>query len=270
MTILAFLLMQSVLFPSQQDISLEVVKGEESQPWVFFAPHENERVVNQHVSQKIREFGGVFVILRQHGDRHIQLSIDENLYEIDPNRIFTDTGRKNSLSRLNPNLSSDSPRYLKALAKATSLADFILDNMDAEQATSWIATHNNTNGYDDDGNDGRGTISIKRYKKKLDSGANYLIQVHDADIDEDDLFFVTEASDLEIMANANWNVVLQNPKVAHDPLEDDGSLSVLAEMKGKRYINVEAERSDNGFGSDHLSEQKAMVDLTFQILMSEY
>jgi hypothetical protein len=261
--------MQTILFPPQQDIFLEVVTGAQPQPWVFFAPHENEQVVNQHLSGRIREHGGVFVILRQHGERHIQLSIDDNLYEVDPNRIFTDRGRSNTLLRLNLELKTASEQYLKALARAESLAEFILDTMDAEQATSWIATHNNTNGYADDGNNGRGTISIKRYQKKLDSGANYLIQVHDANIDEDDLFFVTELSDLKIMADANWNVVLQNPNVAVDPLEDDGSLSVLAEMQGKRYINIEAERSDDGFGEDHLAEQKAMVDLTFQILMSE-
>lgn len=269
MTIFALLFMQSVLFPPQQDIFLEVVTGAQSQPWVFFAPHENEQVVNQHLSDRIREHGGVFVILRQHGERHIQLNIDNKLYEVDPNRIFTDRGRQHTLSRLNPDLTADSEQYHKALARAESLADFILKTMDAEQATSWIATHNNTNGYTGDGNNGRGTVSIKRYQKKLDSGANYLIQVHDANIDEDDLFFVTEASDFAIMADANWNVVLQNPNVAVDPLEDDGSLSVLAEMRGKRYINIEAERCDDGFGEDHLAEQKAMVDLTFQILMSE-
>ena len=71
------------------------------------------------------------------------------------------------------------------------------------------------------------------------------------------------------MVDANWNVVLQNPDVANDPNEDDGSLSVLAEMKGKRYVNIEAERADYGFGRDNLIEQKQMVDLMFEILLNE-
>jgi len=141
--------------------------------------------------------------------------------------------------------------------------------MKAKQATSWIAIHNNTNGYDGDGCDGRGTISIKRYQKKLASGANYLIKVHDANIDEDDLFFITGTTDYKAMAEANWNVVLQNPEVANDPSEDDGSLSVLAEKHNKRYVNIEAERSDDGFGSDHLKEQQQMVDLMFQLLKKD-
>lgn len=259
-------MLQSILFPQQTDISLEVHKSDIQKPWAFLAPHENENIVNDYVAEKIKQHGGVFVILRQNGERHIQLSINGQAYEVDPNRIFTDIGRKNTLSRLNPELDASSVVFDKALLRAESLANFIMNTMGTEQAESWVAIHNNTNGYDDDGKNGRGTVSIKRYQKRLESGANFLIRVHDANIDEDNLFFITEASDFTIMAEANWNVVLQNPEVANDPDEDDGSLSVLAEMRDKRYINVEAERSDNGFGKDDIKAQKEMVDLTFQIL----
>jgi hypothetical protein len=266
MKIITILALQAILFPQQNDISLDVSVSPLQKPWAFIAPHENENIVNDYVAEKIMRYGGVFVVLRQNGERHVTLTIDGNEYEIDPNRIFTNKGRRSTLSRLNKDLQEESVQYTKALSKTESLANFILDTMGAQQATSWIAVHNNTDGYDDDGRNGRGTVSIKRYQKKLDSGANYLMQVHDAGIDEDDLFFITHHEDLKVMAQANWNVVLQNPEVANDPSEDDGSLSVLAEMEGKRYINVEAERSDNGFGSDHVLEQKAMVDLTFELL----
>jgi hypothetical protein len=268
MKVIALLLMQGILFPQQNDISLEVSQSKLKQDWVFIAPHENEHVVNQYVVEKVMQHGGVFVVLRQNGERHIHLTIEGDVFEIDPNRIFTDLGRRKTLSKLNPDYTSNSSAYQKALTKTEALANFILATMDAKQTKSWIAIHNNTNGYEGDGNNGRGTISIKRYQKKLDGGANYLIKVHDAGIDEDDLFFINKPNDVNIMANAKWNVVLQNPAVANDPSEDDGSLSVLAEMTGKRYINVEAERADNGFGTDHLEEQKAMIDLTFKILMS--
>lgn len=264
--IVALCMLQTILFPQQTDISLEVHKSNIQKPWAFLAPHQNENIINDYVAEKVKQHGGVFVILRQNGERHIQLSIDDFVFEIDPNRIFTHIGRKNTLSRLNPELESTSVAFNKALARAESLAQFIMSTMGAEQAEAWIAIHNNTNGYDDDGNNGRGTVSIKRYQKRLDSGAKFLIRVHDANIDEDNLFFITEPSDYTLMAAANWNVVLQNPEVAKDPDEDDGSLSVLAEMQDKRYINAEAERSDNGFGQDDKKAQKQMIDLTFEIL----
>ena len=243
-----------------------MVKGAEA-PWTFLAPHENERVVNRYVAEQVIEHGGTFVVIRQHGKRHIELKINNAVYEIDPNRIFTHRGRTNTLRRLNPELSNNADDYRLALERTTSLADFVLSTMSAKTADDWIAIHNNTNGYDNDGKQGRGTISIDRYEKKLASGANYLIKVNNANIDEDDLFFITSPADFQAMSDANWNVVLQNPAVANDPDEDDGSLSVLAEMRGKRYINVEAERQDeDGFGEDHHSEQKQMVDLTFELL----
>ncbi|MGQ8366757.1 hypothetical protein [Glaciecola sp. 1036] len=269
MKVLAFLMLQTVLFPQQEDISLEVIKGETPQPWAFIAPHENENIANQYVAEKIKKHGGTFVILQQFGNRLIQLEVEGNKVMVDPNRIFTAKGRSDTLQKLNAELMSNPSVYEAAINKTESLADFIFNTMGTQAADIWIAIHNNTNGYDNDGKNGRGTISIKRYQKKLDAGVNYLIKVHDADIDEDDLFFLTDPKDFVHTSKAKWNVVLQNPKVATDPSEDDGSLSVLAEMQGKRYINIEAERSDDGFGEDHLEQQKAMVDLIFSILTTE-
>lgn len=268
MNLIALLLIQNIVFPQQPNISLDVTTSAIQKPWAFIAPHENEHVVNNYVAQKILQHGGIFVVLRQYGERHIQLSVNGNKYEADPNRIFTNKGRVFTLRRLNQGIVLDSPDYKMALSRLEKLADFILSTMRAEQSSSWIAVHNNTNGYDNDGNNGRGTISIIRYQKKLKEGAQYLIEVFDAGKDEDDLFFITEAEDLAMMASSKFNTVLQNPSVASDPNEDDGSLSVLAEIQGKRYINVEAERADNGFGSDHLAEQKEMIDFTFKILRS--
>ena len=266
MKLITLLAMQAFLFPAQNDIFVDVTLSSLQKPWAFIAPHENEHIANEYVAQQVKMRGGTFVVLRQHGNRHIKLKFENKVYEIDPNRIFTDKGRKNTLGKLNPSLIQGSADYEKALQRAESLANFILKKMDAHNATSWIALHNNTNGYDDDGHNGRGTVSIKRYQKKLDGGSNYLIKVHDAGIDEDDLFFITSPADFDIMANANWNVILQNPEVANDPSEDDGSLSVLGEIQSKRYVNIEAEREDAGFGANHLAQQKAMVDLMFTIL----
>ena len=270
MTPYIFLMSQLLSFPLQPDIKLDVTKSEEVRPWAFIAPHENEHVGNAYLKQQVEKFGGIFAVLKQHGQRHVSLVIDKHSLEIDPNRIFTELGRFSTLSKLNPQLADQPLLLAKAEKRAEALADFMLEAIHANEASSWVAIHNNTHGYDDDGHGGRGTISIKRYQKKLEGGANYLIRVHDAGKDEDDLFFITEGADYKVMKEASFNVVLQNPDVGQDPSEDDGSLSVLAEKQGRRYVNVEAERqSEDGFGEDHLEEQQAMIDLLFTILKNE-
>ncbi|MBU3022286.1 hypothetical protein [Aestuariibacter sp. A3R04] len=267
MTPYVLLMSQLLSFPQQPDIKLDVTKSEASRPWAFVAPHENEHVGNAYLKQQVEKFGGVFAILKQHGQRHVTLSVDGNALQADPNRIFTKRGRMSTLTKLNPDLAAQTQLLAMAEKRAQALAEFILHSINANEASSWVAIHNNTQGYDDDGHKGRGTISIKRYQKKLDSGASYLIRVHDAGKDEDDLFFITESTDYEAMKKASFNVVLQNPDVALDPAEDDGSLSVLAEKQGRRYVNVEAERrTEDGFGDNHVAEQQAMIDMLFTIL----
>lgn len=267
MHLIALLLSQSLMFSPQPDISLDVTKTSQPKPWAFFAPHQTEHIANAYVAEQIQVKGGIFVVLKQNGKRYIQLSINNTTYHIDPNRIFTPLGRKQTLLRLNPQLAKNTVDYQLALDRSEALANFILLTMNAQNVKTWVAVHNNTNGYSGDGHGGRGTISINRYAKKLAAGANYLIQVNDGGQDEDDLFFITHADDFKEMSQAGHNVVLQNPNVANDPTEDDGSLSVLAEKQGHRYINIEAERVDqDGFGQNHLIQQKHMVDLVFDLL----
>ena len=268
MNIISLLFSTLVFFPAQPDIFLEVVSHAENHDVAILAPHENEHVVNQYVAEQIIKHGGTLVVLRQAGERNIKLTIGDQSVSIDPNRLFSDRGIRRSISRLNPDLASDSVVFLQSVDRARALAELIIRTLNAEQAHSWIAIHNNTQGYSGDDKDGVGTISIKRYQKKLASGAKYLIKVHDSGKDEDDLFFITEPEDFETMVKAGWNVVLQNPAVATDPNEDDGSLSVLAEKVHKRYINIEAERADGDFGRDSFENQKRMVDLVFDILFN--
>lgn len=269
MKILDLLFSTLVVFQAQPDIYLEVVAHPEKHNWAILAPHENENIVNGYVAEQVQKHGGIFVVLRQEGGRNIEFNINGQKVAIDPNRLFSERGVTRSISMLNPEVDASSETYQLAVKRAAKLADLILKTLKADAAKSWLAVHNNTHGYTGDGNNGIGTVSIKRYQKKLAAGANYLIKVNDAGHDEDDLFFITEPEDFKIMQDAGWNVVLQNPAVATDTNEDDGSLSVLAEKQNKRYINIEAERAQGDFGSDHITEQKAMVDLTFKILLQE-
>lgn len=192
MILLSILFSVDIAFPLQNDIHLEIF-GDSTRPQrvVFFAPHEDEHVVNSYLAQKIANVDGRFLILRQQGDRNIHFHLDQEV-EVDPNRIFTDLGTRESLLKLNPNLLPDSTLFQLAFKSARDLGKFIIDQMKLPQKNAVIvAIHNNTQGYDDDGKDGVGTISIDRYQKKFEAGARYIKDLFRGSGDEDDLFFVT-------------------------------------------------------------------------------
>lgn len=275
MITLLLILSHAIIFPEQADIYLEVT-GERkvTAPWVFFAPHENEFVINDYIAKQVNDKGGQFFVLRQRGEREIVFTFQEGKtnkeVRIDPNRIFTDKGIHASIKKLNPTLDPQSSLFKHATKRANALGNFVLTQLGTNK--TWLAIHNNTNGYDGDGKSGLGNVSIIRYQHKLESGAQYLIDVTQQglvknNIDEDDLYFVTEQKDFNAMKQAHWNAVLQNPMVTSDPNEDDGSLSVYAQMQGIRYINIEAERMAGDIGSNHLATQKNMVDYIFKLLL---
>jgi hypothetical protein len=269
---LIFLLFsQIVALPEQPNIQLEVIGQATANPnWAFFAPHENENVANDYVIQQIQQYGGVFVILRQDGKRLIHIDVEPFRVKIDPNRIFTEQGRRQNIIKLNPKLRTNTYVFHRALRRSAALAQLIIKTLGGtDPSRTWVAIHNNTQGYQGDNKQGIGDISIKRYQQKLSEGAQYLIEVSHNKGDEDDLFFVTEKQDFTAMQQVGWNVVLQHPQVVSDPKEDDGSLSVYAQKLGIRYINIEAERNSAEIGEDHLVEQKQMVDFVFSLLSIE-
>jgi hypothetical protein len=272
MSLLAALLSFSVVFPAQPDIAIQVTENKEKrQDLIFIAPHENESVANQYLRDKIKTEGGKFIELRQYGKRLIELKIDGNTLRVDPNRIFTPLGRRATLRKLNPNIAPNTSLFSSGLARAKQLADFLLNHLKKSSLSktfSWIAMHNNTNGYTDDGKGGEGTISIVRYQKKLAGGSKFLIKVNRTSADEDDLFYVTDPIDFAQMKKDGWNAVLENPIVKTDINEDDGSLSVFANQSGIRYINIEAERKGTNGGNDHLKEKQRMIDYIYTIQSS--
>jgi len=253
-------------FPEQPDIYLEIHGAMEPANKVYYlAPHQPEHVINRYLARKVKKRGEKFLVLRQNGDRHIFLKLDENTVEVDPNRIFTPRGCESTLRRQNPRLESKPDLLAKAKVKAVRLGEFIMEHMGGiSKGSVIVAIHNNTDGYDGDGKNGVGTVSIDRYQKRMDSGAKYIKAVHAGSHDEDDLFFITDQDDFDLLSNQGFNVILQHPQVADLEDEDDGSLSVLSEMRGVRYLNVEAQRDP-----DHRRRQKKMIKALFKLLDQE-
>jgi len=264
------LLSQIIVFPAQPNIKLEVIGQASSNPhFALFAPHENENVANDYVTQQMIERSGVFVILRQDGKRLIRFDIEPFEVEIDPNRIFTEQGRRNNIIKHNPRLRTNTYVFHRAMRLSAALAKLIINTLGGVGSSrTWLAIHNNTQGYLGDNKQGMGNISILQYQQKLANGAAFIMAVSQQHGDEDDLFFVTQQQDFNALQQSGWNAVLQHPQVVTDPAEDDGSLSVFAQKSGIRYINIEAERSTDNFGENHLAEQQQMLDHVLNRLLS--
>jgi hypothetical protein len=271
LNLIFLLLSQIVIFPEQSNIKLEVIGQASTTPnWAFFAPHENENVANDYVSQQIIERGGVFVMLRQDGKRLLRLDVEPFEVKIDPNRIFTKKGRRKNIIRHNPKLRTNTYVFHRAMRLSEALAQLIVKKMGGKDPSRmWVSIHNNTHGYLGDDKQGIGNISIVQYQQKLAKGAAFIKAVSKQYGDEDDLFFVTQQQDFNAMDQSGWNAVLQHPQVVTDPSEDYGSLSIFAQKLGIRYINIEAERSTANFGENHLVEQQQMLDYVFSRLLSK-
>lgn len=257
----------AITFHEQSDIYLEVIGNDNTDSrQVFFAPHEDEHVANHYLAEKITQEKGRFLILRQAGQRDIALDINNQKILVDPNRIFTLKGIKDSIKKLNPELTIPSNDFKQAVDRSYSLGKFIITKMGGLNTNNtWLAVHNNTQGYKGDGKGGIGDVSMVRYQHKLNTGAKYLSHLTPLTGDEDDLFFVTQKEDFLNMQSHGFNAVLQNPIVTTDIDEDDGSLSVYAQMNGIRYINIEAEREYQGKGENHLPMQIKMLNYTLSL-----
>ena len=259
-----------IIFPEQPNIKLEVIGQASSKPKLaLFAPHENENVANNYVTQQIIERGGVFVILRQDGKRLLRFDIAPFEVEIDPNRMFTKQGRRKNIIKHNPKLRTNTYVFHRAMRRSAALATLIISTMGGtDPSRTWLAIHNNTQGYLGDNKQGIGNISILQYQQKLADGAAFIMAVSKQHGDEDDLFFVTKQQDFNTLQQNGWNAVLQHPQVITNPTEDDGSLSVYAQKLGIRYINIEAERSTNNIGENHLVKQQQMLNFVLNNLLN--
>jgi hypothetical protein len=183
--------------------------------------HEDENTAVQAATEFLDSSGrGCFVTMKHGMGRNISFHIDEVKYTFDPNRIYTENGRKATLSRFGKY--SDS-----AFVAVSQLAELFTSSfIDGNRLV--VALHNNTN---------EGGLTIKSYQK----GGIYANDASDVFVnkneDVDDFFYTTSAQAFQFFKALGFNVLLQN----NATVTDDGSLSVYAGLKGMDYINIEAE-----------------------------
>ncbi len=189
----------------------------------FVHVHHNEQTALKAAQEVIRKQGGSLITLIHSGGRNIVFHLNNQRYEFDPNRIFTDAGIKKTLSTL----SQYTPEAHQEVKK---LADKIKRLLPKGKV---VAVHNNS------------SYSLKDYLpgNSLESDAQ---AVHMLPRNYyRNFYLVTKIGDFLRLKSQGYNGVLQKKTAT-----DDGSLSIY--LAKRDYVNVEA-------GYDQLFEQIKML-----------
>lgn len=189
----------------------------------FIHLHHNEQTALKAAQTVIQKEGGSLLTLVHSGGRNIVFHLQNQRYEFDPNRIFTDHGIKKTLLEL----SSYSPKAHREVKKLASKIKQLLPKGKV------VAVHNNS------------SYSLKDYLpgNSLENDAQ-AIHMNPENYYRN-FYLVTKIGDFLRLKSKGYNGILQKPSAT-----DDGSLSVY--LAKNDYINVEA-------GYDQLFEQIKML-----------
>jgi hypothetical protein len=200
--------------------------------------HDNENTSVLAGRRVLSEASGRLIELSHSGHRLVTFQLGGLTYRFDPNRIFSDAGIRETLTR----------RGAYSAAGHQVVAQFardLLDRFALNREPVIIALHNT---------DGRGlTIHSYRGDEPL-SSASARVQVSQTRR-PGDFFYVTDRRFFDYLAARDFNVTLQ-----HDAnVPDDGSLSVYCARLDIPYVNVEADNT-------HLAEQTEMVRVVLNMI----
>lgn len=233
---------QETLIPIVSNVQLgdsiiQVVKVQgELESTLLMNVHENEQTAIAAMIKGRNKFKLPFVFLHQNKQRRIAFAANDTVYSIDPNRIYTDTGRMSTLR--------DSMNYSSfGMSQTKKLADLVLSEIAGKE---WLVTlHNNTDS----------NYSILSYREEGNEADNTGELFINAMEDPDDFIYTTDKELFDFLKSKNVNVILQSK----DTFVDDGSLSIYCGMNGIRYANIETEHG-------HLSRQIELINLLAEFL----
>lgn len=203
----------------------------------FLVVHDNEDTGVKAGFEYIRWNGGELIDSQYGGVRDYNFTYMDDTYRIDPNAIYTERG-------VNTRLKKDefsSNEVEKALNEAGKK---ILDYYNPKETGYILTLHNNADG-------GFGISSyLPGYDLSSTADSVYL----NAEMDGDDLLYVTDLKLFNSLKKANVNVILQS-KFG----ENDGSLSVYAQLNNIPYINVEVQHG-------HIEENLRLIEIAIAAL----
>jgi hypothetical protein len=216
-----------------------VTSRDRGQTWINI--HENERTSVDAALEVIERVGGKVIFLEHGGERNISFEMDGETYIVDPNRIYTEAGIRATLENLGP-ISEE------AVAEVQRFSSELIAHLGLDTMHVALTIHNNRAG-------GYSAASYMPGEAYENDAAD--VRIHEG-VNTDDFFFITEEAWVEPLAQAGFNVVLQD----NTQVTDDGSMSVYCGQRGIPYVNVEARHG-------HLDAQVAMIEFLDRFLRQQ-
>ncbi len=223
---------QVIQVDEQVGLELRKVNSMHGAMTTLFCIHDDEDdAVKAYYQCGLEHFN--LLELNQAGTRHVSFIIDGETYHADPNRMFSERGRANTLKYYG--------RYSESAAlHLACIAESVLANLKKQSVNRRIvALHNNT----------EGALTIHSFNEPNTSAHIHINEEEDPD----DFIIVTEILDFMFLAERGYNVTLQSREV-----EDDGSLSVWSAKNGYRYANIEAQ-------AGHVEQQAEMIQAIMEM-----
>lgn len=238
----------------------------------FFSPHHNERGARELAKESVAARGGRFVEVEALDDagepaRRLRFSAGGKPYSVDPNRVFTEQGRRCL------RLPADAEAAVKAFAGELLGLLFAPGGARLRAGeTIFVAVHNNADVEANPAAERDRDLTAIGFLRPLKSRAAFRgefaesaagVYLSNAEEDEDNFILVTEPRLVTPFASRGFNVVLQKPAAQFRDGKcsmDDGSLSVHAAFSGIPYVNLEADAQGG------TARQRQMLDAVYEIL----
>lgn len=206
---------------------------------LFINVHEDEQTSIEALRSYSKDTSISYAYLHHSGERRITFKHKGGEFSVDPNRIFTKTGRKATLE--------DGEHYTMCARKETKQFAAHIESL-VSNRMSIIALHNNTDT----------NYSILSYLPDSSESQNATSLYINPEMDPDDFIYTTDELVYKAMVEHKINVILQDNK----NFVDDGSLSVYCAINKIRYVNIETEHG-------HLEEQIVLIELIHRIMGSK-
>lgn len=181
--------------------------------------HDNEVASVQAARAVLELKGGTLIKIENNHQRIIRFRLSGVAYSVDPNRMFSRRGIRQSLidnGRMSNQAIDEIEKFAQRLLQLIPDSTFCI-----------IALHNNTNG----------AYSITSYLAGHDRQFDAKAVYSDSLQDTDDIGLTTDSTLYQKMADFRYNTIWQDNENA----KKDGSLSVYCGERKRRYINIETE-----------------------------
>ncbi|MDB5245806.1 MAG: hypothetical protein JWQ40_200 [Segetibacter sp.] len=204
----------------------------------FLNLHDNEKTSVRAAEEYLLQNGGTIIRIYNRGQRNVSFKLKNKVYTFDPNRIYSEDGRRSTIKFLSNRINEDAEN------EVAYLANEILNNY-VDSSKIIIALHNNTDS----------NLSVLSYQREQETKINWGKVFINPFMDPDEFILTTDSVIFNGIKEKNINAVWENV----DSIRDDGSLSIYAARNKIPYLNVEAQH-------EHLDEQCAMLTAVQEII----